>query len=110
MGQAYDVYAMALWESGLVILVVDDTSVPRWQPIELVEITDHRLPTDWETDIGEPSDMLKAIWGYSTMIHDPDHDSLSELEPVALDVFWSEVSRRKANEWASDWAVQSPWC
>ncbi len=103
MGQAYDVYAMAFWDSGLVILVVDDTSVPRWQPIELFEITDHRLPADWEFDIGGPSNMLKAIWGYSTMIHDPDHhDSLSELEPVALDVFWSEVGRRRANESASD--------
>jgi hypothetical protein len=98
IGQSYDVYAMALWEVGLVILVVDDTSVPRWEPIELFEIVDRRIPATWEFDIGEPSDLLRAIWGYSALIHDPDHhDSLSELESAALDVFWSEVSRRRAS-------------
>jgi hypothetical protein len=98
VGQTYDVHAMALWESGLVTLLVDDTGRPGWQPVELFTIADHRLPADWEFDMGEPTDMVKAIWGYSTLIRDPDHhDSLSELKPAALEIFWSEVKRRRVD-------------
>jgi hypothetical protein len=95
VGREYDVYGMALWESGLVILVVDDTGVPRWQPIELFSITDHQISAQWEFDVGEPADVVKALWGYPSLIRDPDHhDSLSELVPGALEAFWSEAGRR----------------
>jgi hypothetical protein len=94
VGREYEVYAMALWESGLVVLVVDDTGLPRWQPVELFDITDHSVPVDWEFDLGARGDLVKALWGYSTLIRDPHHhDSLSELAPRALEVFWSEVNR-----------------
>jgi hypothetical protein len=95
VGEEYGVHAMALWESGLAILVVDDTDLPRWQPIELFSITDHRISAQWEFDFGEPADVVKALWGYPSLVRDPDHhDSLSELAPGVLEVFRSETGRR----------------
>ncbi|MCC8250036.1 hypothetical protein [Saccharothrix luteola] len=95
VGGEYDVHAMALWESGLVIMVVDDTGLPRWQPVELFSIVDRRIPAQWEFGLGDPADVVKALWGYPSLVRDPDHhDSLSELVPNALEVFRSETGRR----------------
>lgn len=95
IGVECDVHAMALWESGLVILVVDDTDLPRWQPIELFTIIDRRVSAQWEFGLGDPADMVKALWGHPSLIGDPDHhDSLSGLVPGALEVFRSETGRR----------------
>lgn len=98
MGEEYPVYGMALWDSGLAVLICDDTGLPWWYPIELFDVIDRRLPDSWEFDVTWTEDAYAlALWGYPALIRDPDyHDALVEREDEALRVFYAERDRRSA--------------
>lgn len=92
VGKVYDVHAMALWRSGLGVLIVDDTGAPNWKPVALFQVEDHSLPAHWKFTTVDGADVF-ALWGYPSMIHDESHhDALIERRRAALDVFLRETS------------------
>jgi hypothetical protein len=73
-GDEYVVYAMALWDGGLIVLVVNENQQTQWHPIELFRVSQPELPVSWQfgyvrklTDALEP----QAFWGYPSLIRDP---------------------------------------
>jgi hypothetical protein len=96
IGQQYIIYAMALWASGLGLLVLDDNEDPRWKEIELFDLADRRIPVAWEfAKIDDELSQVLALWGYPSLIRDPNHyDDLAEGKPWAMAEFLNERERR----------------
>jgi hypothetical protein len=91
VGAEYDVWAMALWTYGLGVLIVDDTGRPNWKPIALFVVGDGQVPTNWEFAAVAQRDPVVALWGYPTLVRDPNHhDNLIERKLSALDAFLRE--------------------
>jgi hypothetical protein len=91
VGQEYAARAMALWTYGMGVLIVDDTGRPNWKLLDLFNVVDPRLPEGWEF-AKRDSDPVIALWGYPTLIRDPDHhDNLINRKISALDAFLRET-------------------
>lgn len=87
----YDVWAMALWTYGIGVLIVDDTGRPNWKPIGLFVVSDGQISTNWEFAILRHREPVLALWGYPTLVRDPNHhDNLIERNLSALDAFLRE--------------------
>ena len=88
VGSEYLVHAMALWDYGIGLLVVDDNLRPNWKPIGLFEITDHSLPSNWKFRVVGDKGPVLALWGYRSLIENPEHhDGLIERKTSALEEF-----------------------
>src|SRR5437016_3069695 len=46
--QVYPVYAMALFNNGLIVLLANEYDRAGWYPIELFSVEDRHLPATWE--------------------------------------------------------------
>lgn len=87
----YDVWALAQWTYGIGVLIVDDTGRPNWKLIDLFLVIDGKLPTNWEFAVVRQREPVLALWGYPTLIRDPDHhDNLIARRLSALDAFLVE--------------------
>jgi hypothetical protein len=92
-GREYRVHEMSLFNSGLIILIVDSTGQPNWYPIELFEVADARLPEGWIFALreGDESGTI-AIWGHPRLVNDPALDeALADQDDGARQIFWREV-------------------
>jgi hypothetical protein len=92
-GQGYQVYEMALFNSGLTVLVVDDQRQPNWYPIELFEVEDGNLPGNWCFALRNGDQAgTQAVWGHPRLVNDPALDeALADQDSDARVVFWREV-------------------
>ncbi|GAA0374131.1 hypothetical protein GCM10010319_60790 [Streptomyces blastmyceticus] len=99
---SYKVFAMALLNGFLTVLVADDYDKPAWLPLQLFEVEDSSLPGHWEFAAGEagmPSPESGELicggrWGYSEVVHSDTHYyDLEERDSEALRVFNEERSR-----------------
>ncbi|MBB5980414.1 hypothetical protein [Kribbella solani] len=89
----YDVFGFALYNSGLIVLIVDSTNLPNWYPIDMFEIEDGRIPAGWSFSprAGGTAGMA-ALWGYSRLAGDEAFsEALTVHEDAALTVFWDEI-------------------
>jgi hypothetical protein len=95
IGGTYNVYGINLWGGILHFLtLIEDNRYPFWNPAELFEIIDNRLPSEWffrfygyERNAHIISS-LNAVWGYKELALNPKHYSdLIERERGALDIF-----------------------
>jgi hypothetical protein len=88
-GYEYSVYAMSLSIYSLSFLVVSgENPKPYWIPVDLFEVTDHSVPAGWEFTVVNHHPLIRALWGYSSLINDPDHhDDLINREAKARDAF-----------------------
>ncbi|WP_117215857.1 GNAT family acetyltransferase [Allorhizocola rhizosphaerae] len=79
---------MSLYAGALMVLILDDTRLPYWYPIQLFEVADPALPNEWLfADYGN-SEHLQAIWGYEELIREESHyDALLERDADALRIF-----------------------
>ena len=95
IGKEYWVFAMAVFQSVLILLLIDDTNKPNWYGIELFSVTDSQVPTNWLFSTSIANDHgVEAIWGYERLISDPEHyGALIERDPSALEVFAEEKLR-----------------
>jgi hypothetical protein len=96
----YFVFAMALYNSVMILLLVDDTGKPNWYPIEFFSFNQPKLPTDWffSTDVANEHG-VGAIWGYQHLVSDPEHyERLIERDPDALRIFGQEQRKAQAND------------
>jgi hypothetical protein len=84
----YYVYGMNSFRGVIMTLVVDETDLPNWYPIELFEVVDPAIPDDWFFRRVEGStNGLEAIWGYKDLVLTPGHyDQLINRDPQALEV------------------------
>lgn len=71
VGVEYSVRAMALMNMKLAVLVVSKDGWPTWFPIELFQVVDSEIARGWE--FAARAGALSALWGYPTLIRDPDH-------------------------------------
>jgi hypothetical protein len=79
---------MALFNSGLTVLIVDDDRQPNWFPIDLFEVQDGAMPDGWRFAV---RDMLgtgtQAVWGHARLVSDPSlDDRLAEQDDNAREV------------------------
>jgi hypothetical protein len=97
IGKEYEVFAMALWQSVIIVLVLDETKKPNWYSIELFSVADGRLPGDWMfNSLANDERGVEAIWGYEAMVSDPRHyEALIERDRNALDIFEQERRRHQ---------------
>jgi hypothetical protein len=88
-GYEYSVYAMSLSTYGLSFLVVSgENRRPYWIPADLFEATDHSVPCAWEFTVVHDHPLIRALWGYSSLINDADHhDDLINRKAQARDAF-----------------------
>jgi hypothetical protein len=96
LGRTYVVYAMALRQGFLGLLVLDDGARPMWFHVELFEFVDAALPPNWSFAVRDEEVFgISALWGYRSMIDKPSHnDDLMERERSAWSDFLSD------NRWA----------
>lgn len=90
-GSEYTVYAQVLFQ-GVLMYLLDphDDSQPAWYPAELFELTESKLPEEWEFafDSTEFRSGIGAIWGYREIVRNAAHyEGLIERETVALRLF-----------------------
>jgi hypothetical protein len=101
VGTEYGVYAMALWVTGLGVLVLADTGNVKWIHFELFEVSNARLPLDWSFGTINNGGYVIAIWGYEALIEiQSHHDDLINGDPQALKLFLLE--RDRSDELESD--------
>jgi hypothetical protein len=92
VGEEYNVWAMALWTYGVGVLIVDDTGRPNWKLIDLFTVVDGQLPTNWKFAVTKGQEPVLALWGYPTLVGDPDHHRmLIERKISALNAFLSQT-------------------
>lgn len=98
IGKEYLVLGVALWHSVILLLVLDDTNLPYWYPVELFCMTDARLPDDWFFSVSAATEHgVQAIWGYEHLVTDSSHyGALLERDPEALRLFYQEEWRRRS--------------
>ena len=103
IGKSYPVFAMALWQSVIIILLLDDTGKPNWYSIEIFSIVDPKLSDDWYFSTTIANDHgVQAIWGYEHMTSNPKHyEAVIERDPEALRVFDEQRRRDSATEESS---------
>jgi hypothetical protein len=97
IGKEYPVFAIALWQSVIILLLWDETHKPNWYSIELFSVADERLPEDWFFSNSVANGHgVEAIWGYARLISDPQHyEALIERDRHALEIFDQERHRRQ---------------
>ena len=65
---------MAVWESVLIVLILDETQKPNWYSIELFSVADGHLSQDWSFSNNIANEHgVEAIWGYEAMVSDLTH-------------------------------------
>jgi hypothetical protein len=107
-GSAYPVLGMGLFETTLLVLVLDDTRSPSWLPAGLFEFDQQKVPDNWEFALvdglaasgGAASNRWAAKWGYPELVRNASHsDGLMERDPAAIDVFFEELAKRGPTWW-----------
>jgi hypothetical protein len=80
---------MSLSAYGLSFLVVSrENHRPYWIPVDLFEVTDRSVPPGWEFAVVHDHPLIRALWGYSSLINDADrHDDLINRKAQARDAF-----------------------
>lgn len=98
IGREYTVHAMVQWPWSLGVLIVDDTGKPNWKSIWLFQVVDGRLPEGWEFAPVADHPHVLALWGYPSLIRDPDHhDDLINRKVSALEVFLRDTGTERTS-------------
>jgi len=93
LDQTYGVCSMALWQSGLAVLLLSDSGRPDWYHLDLFTVLGRKVPASWSFGLTPRGGPVRAIWGYESMVADAHHhDALIERELGALAVFLRECS------------------
>jgi len=95
VNQTYRVHGLALYNGGLCVLLLNDTELPNWYPVEAFTVVDSRLSTGWRFVLRDKVGYagIQALWGYPELIENPNHFSeLAELETSALTSFFEAAS------------------
>ena len=95
LNKAYQVHGLAVYNGGLTALVVNDTELPTWYPVEAFVVVDGTLPPSWRfclRDEDGPTG-LQALWGYPELIDDPDHIKAIEYDTSALSIFFEATKQ-----------------
>jgi len=98
LGKEYSVYGISLWRGLLAYLIVGQGERPVWQPSELFEVTDSKLPTGWHFAFFNQNDesWLNAVWGYEELMSIEHYDQLADLQKPALEIF--EMRRKEIED------------
>ena len=95
-GAHYRIWGLEVFRGALDALIWDDSGLPNWLPVGLLEISAQAIPAGWEVGLYQDSggaDLLRVIWGYPRLVRDPDHsESLEERSPAALDSFFTYLA------------------
>ncbi|WBB80434.1 hypothetical protein O7606_03360 [Micromonospora sp. WMMD882] len=85
---------MALFNSGLTVLVVDDKRQPNWYPMELFEVEEGVLPANWTFALRNGGQAgTQAVWGHPRLVNDSALDeSLADQDSDAQVIFWQDVA------------------
>lgn len=98
--RSYRVYEMALFNSGLTVLVVDDMGQPNWYPMEFFEVEEGGLPADWSFSLRNGGQAgTQAVWGHPRLVNDQALDeSLADQNSDARAIFWQDVAASDGTE------------
>jgi hypothetical protein len=93
-GHRYRVYEMAVFNGGVILLLVDDNRQPVWYPAELFDVEDGSLPAGWHFAFRDGGDSgMQAVWGHPRLVSDPELDGLlAGHDSEAEVIFWREVA------------------
>jgi hypothetical protein len=93
LGDTYRVHEMALFNGGLILLVVDDNRQPNWYPAELFDVQDGALPSNWIFAFRDGGDLgTQAVWGHERLVSDEAlDDALADGDSDARVTFWREI-------------------
>ncbi|MGN2638661.1 hypothetical protein ACTD5D_21310 [Nocardia takedensis] len=84
---------MGLWRDVQMVMIVASSGWLTWCPIDLFVVTDHAIPDNWEFSAGIGG--FSGLWGYPTLIRDPDHNTnLSDRRRAAREAFLRESGVR----------------
>jgi hypothetical protein len=89
-GQAYAVFAIAVFKGRTTLQVIDDLKYPAWLPAWLFDVVDPTVPSDWICNVFHDDPVLVA--GPTFVAKDQEaHARMVELEPHEVDLFWKRV-------------------
>lgn len=92
-GQEFFVYGVCLWRNILLYLICDNTPNPNWYPSELFEVKCSHIPPGWEFTTYEKDEYsIKAVLGYSELLHQSHYTGIIERNPDALEIFYKVKS------------------
>jgi hypothetical protein len=104
LGDSYAVYGIKLWRGMLEYLTCDKINgQPFWNPAELFEILDYRLPSQWSykflgyalSNIESTAEAnIEAIWGYHELIFHPTHF----IDLMLREGDWAAIFEQRKNE------------
>jgi hypothetical protein len=113
IGKEYNVYGILFYKGELLYFIVGEHGkldevrlTPTWEPLELFEVVDSKLPPDWyfrrsKEHISEDklTDPDAAYWGYKELACDINHNDnlISEREPEAIKIFLKR--KKEIDEW-----------
>ena len=89
----YTVYGINVWGDIVHYLTLDESNTtPSWNPAELFEIIDNKLPTEWYFKFygyeAKNTDSVYAVWGYKELALDLEHYfQLINIVPAAVAIF-----------------------
>jgi len=92
----YEAYAIASFKQKISLQIINDLELPSWLPICFFEVCDNSLPPDWICNFFD--DEPKMVIGPSFIAKDiKSYNSMVELEPDAVALFWEGVKGCKPN-------------
>lgn len=109
IGHEYNVYGIFLNRGNLSYLIVGNDKyriMPTWEPVELFELIENKLPPNWYFQRSQeivPKEKLNdpdsAIWGYKELACDISHndDLILEMETEAIKIFLKR--KLEIDEW-----------
>jgi hypothetical protein len=95
-GKEYTVHGLSLFKLGLIVLVLDETSLPNWYPVELFEVVDGQVSPEWIFATGNEGELgTSAVFGYPELAQNPAHRfGIEDRDDDALQIFFGEVAKQ----------------
>lgn len=100
VGETYDVYGLAVYNDGLMVLVADERWNPDWAPREIFDIPQSKLPEDWYFAVHGPNALTEgrwvAEWGYEEFVGTLEaSEALAEGTYKATVAFHERIRERR---------------
>lgn len=88
VGHDYVIFGIVDFRHAIHFLVIGESGVPTWGPVELFTLTVSQLPQKWYFRYVGDEQGIIAIWGYDELVNEPSHyEALIEGDELAIDVF-----------------------
>ncbi len=92
IGNEYEVHCVSFFNDLLEYQIVDDLGYPTWCPHVLFNVTDRRLPTDWQINCSTNDRRVSFAIGPEFVVqNEASIQAMIELDADQVDRFWRRL-------------------